>query len=54
MLISAKEVADRLNAMEDGDLLAIVKFGDDFEVIDMDHQPNPKGKHHKKEGNDGV
>jgi ketosteroid isomerase-like protein len=55
MLVSSQEIADKLNAMKDGDLLAIIKFGDDdFEIIDMDHQQPLKGKHHKQEGQDGV
>jgi hypothetical protein len=43
-LVSAQEIADRLNAMEDGDVLAVVKQSDnEFEIIDLDQ--DPKGKH---------
>jgi hypothetical protein len=53
MLVSAQEIADRLNAMEDDDVLAVIKHGDEFEIIDLD--ADPKGSHHRpEEDNDGV
>jgi hypothetical protein len=43
MFVSAQEIADRLNTMEDDDVLAVIKHGDDFEIIDLDAEP--KGRH---------
>jgi formate dehydrogenase assembly factor FdhD len=43
MLVSAQEIANRLNAMKDDDVLAVIKHGDDFEIIDLDQ--DPQGKH---------